>query len=84
QAFSCRGAGHVSAAGQIMAFNPDEPHDGHALDAAGFTYCMIYLTPGTVQAVLADAAERPAGLPWARAPVIDDPKLGDAILRLHR
>lgn len=84
QAFSCRGAGHVSAAGQIMAFNPDEPHDGHALDEAGFTYCMIYLTPGTVQAVLSDAAERPAGLPWARVPVIDDPLLGNAILRLHR
>lgn len=84
QAFSCRGAGHVSAAGQIMAFNPDEPHDGHALDAAGFTYCMVYLAPETVQAVLSDAAERPADLPWARSPVLDDPALAAAILRLHR
>jgi len=84
QAFYCRGAGHVSAAGQIMAFNPDEPHDGHALDEAGFTYCMVYLTPETVQAVLSDAAERPSDLPWARSPVIDDPALAAAILRLHR
>lgn len=84
QEFHCRGATHISATGQIMAFNPDEPHDGRALDAAGFTYCMVYLAPETVQAVLSDAAERPAGLPWARAPVLDDPALAAAILRLHR
>jgi methylphosphotriester-DNA--protein-cysteine methyltransferase len=30
QGFTCRGAGHVSTAGLVMAFNPDDPHDGHA------------------------------------------------------
>src|SRR6185312_2724026 len=30
QAFTCRGGGHTSAAGMVMAFNPDEPHDGRS------------------------------------------------------
>jgi len=30
QAFRCRGGAWASSAGMIMAFNPDEPHDGHA------------------------------------------------------
>ena len=34
QAFTCRGAGHVSAAGMVMAFNPDDPHDGHTATGA--------------------------------------------------
>ena len=28
QSFSCRGSAHASAAGMIMAFNPDDSHDG--------------------------------------------------------
>src|SRR5690348_4522257 len=30
QSFGCRGAARTSAAGMVMAFNPDEPHDGRA------------------------------------------------------
>lgn len=35
QAFRCRGGQHVSTAGLVMAFNPEDPHDGHAGDPAG-------------------------------------------------
>ena len=30
QAFKCRGSLRTSAAGMVMALNPDDPHDGHA------------------------------------------------------
>src|SRR5919202_1965799 len=85
QAFSCRGAAHASTPGMIMAFNPDEPHDGHAGDPRGFIYRMLYLHPETVQQVLEDASDgRPASLPFSRAPLIDDPGLARLVLALHR
>jgi AraC-like ligand binding domain len=36
QAFRWRGGSHVSVAGLVMAFNPDDPHDGAAATPAGF------------------------------------------------
>ena len=51
QAFGCRNAQHVSAAGMIMTFNPDDPHDGHAVTEAGFTYRMIHVGPDLLAAV---------------------------------
>jgi AraC-like DNA-binding protein len=83
QAFSCRGAGHVSAAGMVMAFNPDDPHDGHTATANGFTYRMIHVRPGLLTDVLADMTERPAGLPLFTTPVIGDASFGAALRRLH-
>jgi len=56
QAFSCRHGRHVSGAGMVMAFNPDDPHDGHAAGEAGFTYRMRWfhryygITPGAYRA----------------------------------
>ena len=48
QSFTCRQAGHTSTAGMVMAFNPDDPHDGHATTGAGFRYRMIHIGPGLV------------------------------------
>src|SRR5262245_21702509 len=85
QAFHCRGALHASSAGMIMAFNPDEAHDGHAGIPEGFTYRMLYLPPETVRGVLADARDgRPAALPFARAPLIRDAVLARRVQALHR
>ena len=84
QAFHCRGALHASAAGMIMAFNPDEPHDGRAGVPEGFTYRMLYLPPETVRGVLVDARDgRPSGLPFARAPIIRDAVLARCVQALH-
>jgi AraC-like DNA-binding protein len=83
QAFTCRGAARTSAAGMVMAFNPDEPHDGHASDAAGFTYRIVHLSPGLVADVLADTIDGPIGLPLFAEPVLHDPTLAGALLRLH-
>jgi len=84
QGFTCRGAGHVSTAGLVMAFNPDDPHDGHAATGNGFTYRMIHLAPDLLTDMLADLTGGPAAMPLFAAPVITDPALAGAVRRLHR
>jgi AraC-like DNA-binding protein len=83
QAFGCRNAQHVSAAGMIMTFNPDDPHDGHAITEAGFTYRMIHVGPDLLAAVMSDVAGRPAGLPLFPVPVTEDRLLAARLRRLH-
>jgi AraC-like DNA-binding protein len=84
QSFTCRGAAYTSAAGMVMAFNPDDPHDGQATDGFGFTYRMIHIGPELVSAVLADTAGRPVGLPLFAEPVLSDPVLAARLRGLHR
>jgi AraC-like DNA-binding protein len=83
QAFSCRRSRHVSRSGLVMAFNPDDPHDGRAGDRAGFTYRMIHIWPDYFAGLLAEISCGTAPLPLFREPVIDDPELAVSVLRLH-
>lgn len=85
QTFLCRGAWHTSAAGMVMTFNPDDPHDGRAVDTAGFTYRMVHVGGDLLEAVAVEAlGMRPGGLPLYRMPVHDDPAAALAVRRLHR
>jgi AraC-like DNA-binding protein len=77
QAFTCRHGRHVSGRGMVMAFNPDDPHDGHAADGDGFTYRMVHIWPE----FLASLTGSP--LPLFRSPVIEDPAVAAALRRLH-
>ncbi|MCE0491141.1 AraC family transcriptional regulator [Pantoea sp. Mb-10] len=43
QRFHCRRALHTSSPGRAILIEPGAVHDGHAPDAAGFTYVMLYL-----------------------------------------
>ncbi|WP_345538211.1 AraC family transcriptional regulator [Phytohabitans rumicis] len=83
QSFRCRGGAHTSSAGMVMAFNPDDPHDGHAADERGFTYRIVHIPPDLVRDLLADRAGRPVGLPLFDDPVVSDPVLGRAVSALH-
>ncbi|MER7546589.1 AraC family transcriptional regulator [Actinomadura sp.] len=83
QAFRCRGGAHTSAAGMVIAFNPDDPHDGHAADELGFTYRMVHIGPELVSDVLADMAGGRTGPPLFASPVIDDPVLARNLRNLH-
>ncbi|KAA2253968.1 AraC family transcriptional regulator [Solihabitans fulvus] len=83
QAFTCRGAAHTSAAGMVMAFNPDEPHDGHADSELGFTYRIVHIGPELITGLLAERVPGRAGLPLFREPVVFDPVLADALRALH-
>jgi AraC-like DNA-binding protein len=77
QAFTCRHGRHVSGRGMVMAFNPDDPHDGHAADGDGFTYRMVHIWPE----FLASLTGSP--LPLFRSPVMEDPAVAAAVRRLH-
>ncbi|WP_433443307.1 AraC family ligand binding domain-containing protein [Nonomuraea sp. CA-141351] len=83
QTFTCRGAGHTSAAGMVMAFNPDEVHDGHAAHELGFEYRIVHIGQELIADVLADVAERPVGLPLFATPVLSSPVLAARLRRLH-
>lgn len=83
QAFRCRGATHASQAGMLMTFNPDDPHDGHPGEPAGFTYRMLHVGPELVSDVLADARGGRGGLPLFTAPVVRDGPLARRLRRVH-
>ncbi|MFE9426319.1 AraC family transcriptional regulator [Kitasatospora sp. NPDC006697] len=86
QAFRCRGAQHTSAAGMVMALNPDEVHDGRAAADLGYGYRIVHLGPSVVRSVLADAAATTAQgpLPLFVRPVLTDPQLTGLLAGLHR
>jgi AraC-like DNA-binding protein len=73
QAFTCRRGRHVSGAGMLMTFNPDDPHDGHSATHGGFTYWMVHVWPSFF-------TDEP--LPLFRTPVLDDPEAALALRRL--
>jgi len=52
QAFNYRGAMRHSLPGQVLILHPDEMHDGHCSDAAGFSYRAAYVPPTHIQSVL--------------------------------
>ncbi|GAA4241874.1 AraC family transcriptional regulator [Actinomadura meridiana] len=83
QAFRCRGGAHTSATGMVIAFNPDDPHDGHAADDLGFTYRIVHIGPELVSGVLADIAGGTAALPLFDSPVVTDPVLARNLRGLH-
>lgn len=55
QAFNYRGATRHSLPGQVLILHPEELHDGHCHDEAGFSYRAAYVPPTHVQAVLGGA-----------------------------
>lgn len=83
QEFTCRGERHVSAEGMVMAFNPDDAHDGHAASELGYHYRMLHVSESLVGDVLADATGR-AALPLFDKPVVMDQPLATAVRALHQ
>jgi AraC-like DNA-binding protein len=79
QGFTCRNGSHVSGAGMVMTFNPDDPHDGHAAGDGGFTYRMVHIWPEFFTSLI--GAGR--AYPLFRSPVIDDPAVARSLRELH-
>ncbi|MEW1567764.1 AraC family transcriptional regulator [Streptomyces sp. NPDC093509] len=75
QAFRCRGADHTSGAGMIMAFNPDDVHDGRAAADLGYQYRIVHIGPSVVGEILADATDRPT----AALPLFMQPRMHGAL-----
>jgi AraC-like DNA-binding protein len=80
QRFDCRGARHDSVAGDLVLFNPDEPHNGRAGGDDGFRYTMLYVPQATLDALLVDGGEREPACHW-RQPHVRDPLLGADLVR---
>ncbi|MEI6419365.1 MAG: AraC family ligand binding domain-containing protein, partial [Sphingomonadales bacterium] len=55
QAFNYRGAMWHSVPGQVLILHPEELHDGHCQDEAGFSYRAAYVPPSHVQTALGGA-----------------------------
>ncbi|MEP6771560.1 MAG: AraC family transcriptional regulator [Polaromonas sp.] len=80
QTFHCGGTLHASLCGDVILFNPDEPHDGQRGTHEGFGYGMLYVSPQ----VVADCRDKEAGLDMAayfRQPVVRDAVMGQALAR---
>jgi AraC-like DNA-binding protein len=82
QEFRCRHGRHVSGPGMVMLFNPDDPHDGHAADAGGFTYRMVHVWPDLMASLVGEVTGRADGLPLFPVPVAQDAALARALRRL--
>ena len=70
QTFNYRREKRYSLPGQVLILHPDELHDGHCHDEAGFSYQAAYVPPAHVQAVLGGAE-----LPFVAGGVSTDPAL---------
>ena len=81
QQFQCRRSLHTSVPGRAILIEPGAMHDGHAPEAGGFTYGMLYLP----QAWVERAARRLnlSGMGGVEAAfghtLVDDPTLVDTI-----
>ncbi|SAK52457.1 AraC family transcriptional regulator [Caballeronia temeraria] len=81
QRFQCHRSLHTSVPGRAILIEPGALHDGHAPEAGGFTYAMLYLPQGWVE-----RAVRELNLPGLRGveaafrhTLVDDRRLVDAI-----
>jgi AraC-like DNA-binding protein len=83
QAYSYRGARHVTPAGQIFLVNPDEPHTGEAATRRGYVYRTVYPRPALMQQVAREVTVHTA-LPFFTRAVIRDERLRERLLGFHR
>jgi AraC-like DNA-binding protein len=79
QAFTYRGATHVSTPGQVVVLHPDEPHDGHAGTEAGFGYRQLYIEPAMIFEATRALGDGAGCLPFVRQPVTTNTALATAI-----
>ncbi|ART63235.1 AraC family transcriptional regulator [Kushneria marisflavi] len=85
QDFFSAGAYHRNPPGNVIFFNPEQPHDGESGGDHRLDYVMTYIAPGAMAPLFAEAAgnERADRLSSPQT-LIHDPVLRDAILALSR
>jgi len=82
QRFRCKRAQHTSVPGRAILIEPGAVHDGHAPEAGGFTYAMLYLPQRWVDAHLERGESSSARvLPAFRTTLSEDAPLAAAIQR---
>jgi len=83
ETFRYRGAKHIAKAGQVLALNPDELHDGQPVNET-YAYRMMYPTPEVLSREMEDLAGGPLPPTYFPTAIIDDPVLARQMLTLHR
>lgn len=83
QEFTCRGGRHTSAAGMVMAFNPDDPHDGWSASVPGFTYRIVHIGPELLTTVQQEDLGRSGARPLFAAPVVTNADLAASLRSFH-
>ncbi|MFI6348738.1 helix-turn-helix domain-containing protein [Streptomyces sp. NPDC050560] len=76
EAIAYRGGTIYPGVGSIVVLGPGEPHTGAPASPQGYAYLALY--PGAE--LLSDAT---LGAPHFGEPVVDDPRLADALVRAH-
>jgi AraC-like DNA-binding protein len=82
--FYCRGTHHVAAAGQLIAVNPGEIHDGEPAHDEGWSYRMLYPTERLVREIWTDGDEVRGGAPRFCQSVITDREIATELDEAHR
>jgi len=82
--FDYRGAERIAAAGDIMLINPSEVHTGHAIDASGWTFRIMYVDPELMRRVREELTGKTSDIPFFSKTVVRDDSTARRILRLHR
>jgi AraC-like DNA-binding protein len=83
QAYSYRGARHVTPAGRVFLVNPGEPHTGEPAARGGYVYRTMYPSAGLLERIAEEAAGRSAPPSFAAA-VLDDDALAGRLSAFHR
>lgn len=83
EGFSYRGESLVAPAGHLVMINPGEPHTGHSATESGWTYRMLYPDVSLLQRSLHDGHPGNSTIPFFPTPIVRDPEMQHALLRLH-
>ncbi|TDD90752.1 AraC family transcriptional regulator [Actinomadura rubrisoli] len=75
-----RGEKIYSAAGSVVVIEPGEAHTGGPAGPEGYAYVCLYPSAELLGAVTGAESARP----HFREPIIDDPRLGEALRLAHR
>ncbi|WP_425405793.1 helix-turn-helix domain-containing protein [Hwanghaeella sp.] len=81
--FRAYGVSNVGLPGHVTALNPDVLHDG-APGEAGYRYRTAYPSADLMQTISEEIQDRPAGLPFFRYPLYNDPELAVMIEQMHK
>jgi AraC-like DNA-binding protein len=76
QTFNCRGTRYANPPGSLIAFNPDECHDGEPGSPEGFSYRILYVEPQALQSLT-----RHRELPHFRTASLNDETLSGQLMR---
>ncbi|MEO0645218.1 MAG: AraC family transcriptional regulator [Cyanobacteria bacterium J06650_10] len=83
-AFDYRGGTHVAPAGSVVVTQPGEMHTGQAAEKSGWTYRTLLPATDWLRQAVEELTERPSTVPYFDSPVIQDKKLNQQLVALHK